>query len=167
VSMHAYPRAAAFADLGRAGLGAGAVAVPLSVAPAATPVGLALLAALALFVALAVRAALLLVRRYRADEDGIAASGPFAATVAWRGLRRVRLAYYSTRRDRSRGWLQLTLADGRRRLSIDSRLDGFASLAARAADAARANRLRLDAATVGNFRALGIPVDEEPPVPGR
>ena len=52
-------------------------------------------------------------------------------------------------------WMQLRLGDGRRRMRLDSNLDGFASIAARAADEARARGVGLDPNTSANLAALG------------
>jgi hypothetical protein len=160
MSLHAYPPAAALADLARAGIGAGAVAVPLLVVGTETPIGPVLLVMLAVFAAFGVRAALLLLTRYRVDEGGIGTIGPVARSLSWADVRRIKLAYYSTRRDRSGGWMQLTLIGRRCRLSLDSRVDGFAGVARLAADAAAANGAVLDGATLGNFRALGIVLED-------
>ena len=160
MSLHAYPRTAAFGDLARAFFGGGATVVPVAAVPTGAKVTLLLLAIAAVFAVLGMRATLLLFTRFEIDEAGIAAVGPLTRTVSWRHLRAVKLAYYSTRRDRSAGWLQLTLADERHRVSVDSRLDGFARIAAIAAEAARARNLTLDPATRSNFEALGISLGE-------
>lgn len=160
MSLHAYPRTAAFGDLIRALFGGGAAVVPVAAVPTGPTVTLLLLAIVAVFAALGLRATLLLFTRFEIDEMGIAAVGPLNRAVSWRDLRIVKLAYYSTRRDRSGGWLQLTLVDERRRVSVDSRLDGFGRIAAIAAEAARARNLTLDPATRSNFEALGISLGE-------
>src|SRR3546814_11189227 len=43
------------------------------------------------------------------DEDGVSTSGPRNARVRWQELERVDLRYFSTRRDREKGWMQLLL----------------------------------------------------------
>jgi hypothetical protein len=160
MSLHAYPRAAGFGDLIRAVLGGGAAVVPVAAVSTGPLVTALLLAIAAVFAALGLRAALLLFTRFEIDETGIAAVGPLNSAVSWRDLRMVKLAYYSTRRDGSGGWLQLTLVGERRRVSVDSRLDGFRRLAAIAAEAACARNLTLDPATRSNFEALGIPLGD-------
>jgi hypothetical protein len=160
MSLHAYPRAAAFGDLIRALLGAGVTLVPVAATPTGPLLAALLLAIATVFTALGVRATLLLFTRFEIDETGIAAIGPLNRAVSWQDLRRVKLAYYSTRRDRSDGWLQLTLVGEGRRVSVDSRLDGFKRLAVIAAEAAFARNLRLDPATRSNFEALGISLGE-------
>jgi hypothetical protein len=156
MSLHTYPRAAALGDLMRALLGAGVVLAPVAAVSTGPVVTVLALATVAVFAALGLRAALLLFTRFEIDERGITALGPLKRAVFWRDLRTVKLAYYSTRRDRTGGWLQLTLVGGRRRLSIDSRLDGFRRLATIAAAAACTQKLTLDQATRSNFEALGV-----------
>jgi hypothetical protein len=68
----------------------------------------------------------------------------------------MKLAYYSTRRDRKSGWMQLQLGAGRARMSLDSRLDGFEQVARQAADIASERGLALSDATAANLQALGI-----------
>jgi hypothetical protein len=160
MSLHAYPRAAAVGDLIRALVGGGVALVPVTAVPTGPLLAALMVAIAAVFAALGLRAALLLFTRFEIDETGIAAVGPLTRAVSWRDLRIVKLAYYSTRRDRSGGWLQLTVVGERRRVSVDSRLDGFGRVAAIAAEAARARNLRLDPATRSNFEALGISLGE-------
>jgi hypothetical protein len=156
MSVHAYPRTAALGDLVRAGVGMSAATLPLAAITTAPAITVILLAVLALFAALGLRAALLLFTRFEIDETGITAVGPLKKAVTWRDLRMVELAYYSTRRDRSGGWMQLTLVGERCRVSVDSRLDGFRRLAAIAAEVACARNLTLDPTTRSNFEALGV-----------
>jgi hypothetical protein len=99
------------------------------------------------------------------EADAIAVRGPWPTRLRWDEVRRLRLAHYSTRRDGSGGWMQLTLAGAGGRLVVDSRIGGFDLLARRAVAAARRARLGLDEATVANLRALGIEADA--PAPAR
>ena len=52
--------------------------------------------------------------------------------------------------------MQLTLRGGGQTMRLESPLIGFADIADRAADAARANGLHLNDATMNNLVALGI-----------
>ena len=90
------------------------------------------------------------------DETGLRTSGWRRIYIPWDELDRVKLAYYSTRRDRKSGWMQLQLGAGRARLSLDSRLDGFEQVARQAADAAAERGLALSDATAANLQAIGI-----------
>lgn len=91
------------------------------------------------------------------DQAGLCARGPLGAAIRWDRLRSVRLEYYSTRRDREEGWMQLKLRDSRRAIRIDSELEGFAGLARAVALEARRRGVALDAATQVNLRSIGMP----------
>jgi hypothetical protein len=150
----AYPAGAMLADYLRA---AGGV-VPCAAILATMRLGTVAAAVLAgigvLFFVFGIRTALRHATRVELDEAGIRVSGPLAAAIAWSELDRLKLAYYSTRRDRGAGWLQLELRAGRSALRFDSRIDGFTLLVERAARVAAARGLPLDRATAANLRAL-------------
>ena len=93
------------------------------------------------------------------SEDGISTSGPRAVTVRWQDLQKIDLRYFSTRRDREKGWMQLRLGGRDKTVSVDSTLDGFIDIARAAAEAAGVYAVPLSAVTEENFRAIGI----EPP----
>ncbi len=91
-------------------------------------------------------------------EEALAVAGPVARRLAWTDLTGLRLRYFSTRRDRDRGWMQLVLTGGGVTIRLDSTLGGFENIARRAARAAEAADLALSAATVRNLEGLGIAV---------
>ena len=71
----------------------------------------------------------------------------------------MKLSYFSTKRDRTDGWMQLTVGSaGGRTVKIDSSLDGFHDVVERAARAAETTGLTLSEATRANLRAMGISV---------
>jgi len=91
-------------------------------------------------------------------EDAIAVVGPFGKRLPWAALSGLKLRYFSTRRDRKRGWMELTLSGPDARLTIESQIDGFETIVRRAAAAAKARGLSVDASTEGNLAALDVPV---------
>ena len=93
-------------------------------------------------------------------ETGLRAVGLRRVTIPWAALDRMKLAYYSTRRDRKAGWMQLQLGAGPARLTIDSRLDGFEQLVRHATIAAASRNLDLSEATAANLQALHIRVPD-------
>lgn len=99
--------------------------------------------------------------RIEVTDSELRALGPRRQVISWDTLDRLKLAYYSTRRDRRSGWMQLELGSGRTRVKLDSRIDGFDEVVRRAAAAARAHRVALSDATMANLEALGI----TPPYP--
>ncbi len=93
---------------------------------------------------------------------GIRVLGPAGRTVSWATLDKLALRFYSTRKERGHGWMQLKLVSGGTTITIDSNLDRFNLVAARAARAAAENALTLDPTTLANLEALGVwPVDPE------
>ena len=152
-----YPARALAGDYARAAIGVMLCGGGALLAP---PGGAAfwILAALAiLFAGFAARTALRHATAVTLGPGGVATTGPRPARIDWPALDHMRLAYYSTRRDRSNGWMQLTLGAGRTRLQLDSALDDFPLVAAAASHAADMNGLALSAATRANFEALGQP----------
>lgn len=90
------------------------------------------------------------------DDTGIAASGLGRVGLAWRGLNRVKLSYFSTRRGRQDGWMQLTLAGAGGRIRIDSHIEDFDAIVRRAHDAAVQQGVELNQSTLANFAAMGL-----------
>lgn len=168
MTEHRYPSSALRADYARAAAGLALTGGPL-ILVASHPIALWALGCMAgLFALFGVRTAARQTARFEVTEDAIIRTGistfAFAAAkLRWSRLTKVRLRYYSTRRGKGHGWMQLILTTSDETLRIESFLDGFESVAARAADAARERRLQLDPTTISNFAALGIriPVDDD------
>jgi hypothetical protein len=79
--------------------------------------------------------------------------------VEWARLDRLKLSYFSTKRDRSDGWMQLSVGSaGGRMVKVDSSLDGFHDIVERAARAAATGGVGLSEATRANLRSMGISV---------
>ena len=113
----------------------------------------------ALFLVFTIRT--LLRHRLRLDvsDEAIGLAGAPGRAIEWARLEGARLRYFGTRRGRGEGWMTLTLKSGSRRLTLDSTIEDFPAIAARAAAAVRANRLDTDAVTAANFAALGLALD--------
>ncbi len=156
MSAHVYPRRELAADYlrGAAGL-ACSLGIFLVVDPHPAVAGVALVLAF-VFALFTGRTALRQLTRFETGDQGIAARGPASTAIAWDELSDLRLRYYSTRRDREKGWMQLSLRGRRRRLRLESSLTGFEDVVERAARAAEANGLSLSDTTVSNLEALGI-----------
>lgn len=155
MSRHAYPLRTLLPDYGRTALGLLLSAGPLFLA-GPSPLMVYILSSLAvIFLLYGLRTVLRQARHCVVDDSGITVMGPLGGSLSWENLRRVRLHFYSTRRDRGRGWMQLTVADERRSFSFDSGLEGFAELARRAVRAAEVRRLEVSEATRVNLASLG------------
>ncbi len=111
------------------------------------------------------------VSRIRFDQDGLSSVPWPKKTIAWSGLKRMELRYYTTKRRRrknadsstgessDRGWMTLTLKSEHQRIDIESTLPHFADIAARAAHAAREAHVELDQVTIENLSAIGVKGD--------
>jgi hypothetical protein len=156
MTRHAYPSSAMLGDYMRAAAGFVPATAILAISPVG-PVAASILASCAaLFALFGVRTALRHATKIEATETTVSAAGPLRLTIRWADLDRVKLAYYSTRRDRRDGWMQLELRGGGRSIVVDSRIEGFNRLAERSALAAAACGVDLSAATAANFDALGV-----------
>ncbi|HZU87952.1 MAG TPA: hypothetical protein VE993_01720 [Stellaceae bacterium] len=155
-TVHAYPASAMSGDYLRAAAGMIPCLALLAAASLAPLAAAALGGGAALFAAFGIRTALRHKSRIEMTEAALFASGLLGASIPWAALDGMKLAYYSTRRDRSEGWMQLVLRAGRAKLSVDSRIEGFPLLVERAARAAAARRLVLSRTTLANLEALGI-----------
>ncbi len=166
-----YPAKVLRGDYARAGLGLALTGTPLLFAAPSTVLFAIFGGLAALFFAFGLRtwARHMTVVDMTATE--ISAGGPSfisghvsgRVTLAWKDVSAVKLGYFSTKRERTEGWMHLKLQGGGKTLRLESDLEGFTTIAARAASAATANGLALSAATLSNFKALGITVEAPEP----
>ena len=154
-----YPRQTLWADYIRAAAGVLLCGAPLLLLEVNRWLALILAAGFLLFALFLVRTALRHHTRYVLGPDTLCADGPAGTLVEWSRLDRMKLSYFSTKRDRTDGWMQLTVGSaGGRTVKIDSSLDGFHDVVERAARAAEATACDLSEATRANLRAMGISV---------
>jgi hypothetical protein len=154
-----YPRQTLWADYGRAAAGVLLCGAPLLLLDVNRWLALILLLGFLLFALFLARTALRHHTRYVLGPDTLCADGPAGTLVEWSRLNRLKLSYFSTKRDRSDGWMQLSIGSvGGRTVKVDSSLDGFHDVVERAARAAEAAGVTLSEATRANLRAMGITV---------
>lgn len=154
-----YPRQTLMADYARAAIGVVLCAAPLLLLDVNRWLAAILIAGFALFALFLVRTALRHHTRYILGPDTFCADGPAGAIVEWSRIDRMKLSYFSTKRDRSDGWMQLSVGSvGGRLLKVDSSLGGFHDIVDRAARAAGAAGLNLSPATRANLKAMDIVV---------
>jgi hypothetical protein len=134
--------------------------VPTAAILTTMPVGMVTASVLssfgAIFAAFGVRTLVRHGTRFSLTEAALRSSGLRRTSIAWAELDRMTLAYYSTRRDRRDGWMQLELRSGRKKVCLDSRIEGFTELVGKSASAAKSRGLTLNAATLANLAALGV-----------
>ena len=90
--------------------------------------------------------------------DGITIErrGLSRTSIAWAKVDRVTLAYFSTRRDRRNGWLDLRISGDGHTLRLDSMLPGFTTICEHVAARLLDGGLEVDESTLGNLAALGL-----------
>src|SRR5437870_3248187 len=155
-TRHVYPATAMVGDYLRAAAGL----VPTGVVFATGPVGTVAATVLGSFAAIFGIFGLRTVLRHGTSlemtETELRASGAWPSRISWAELDRMKLTYYSTRRDRRSGWMQLELSAGGAKVRLDSRIAGFDRLVRRAAEVAAERGVELNEATLDNLHALGI-----------
>ena len=160
MSRHNYPTSAMVGDYLRAAAGL----VPAGAVFLGTPVGTVAATVIggfaAIFAIFGLRTVLRHGTRLEMTDTELRAAGMWRRTILWSELDRMKLAYYSTRRDRKSGWMQLELGAGSIRVRLDSRIVGFDRLVRRAAEVAAWRGLALSDATVANLEALGVRLSE-------
>lgn len=156
MTRHHYPKGALLGDYARAALGL-ALTLPPLLLPGMLPAVTAIFALLALlFGAFALSTLVRQLGTLALDEAGIAIEGGLSRRIDWQALERMTLRWFASRRDRGAGFMQLVLKGGGRRIALDSRIDGFAAIAAAASRAAETRGLALSDSTLANLAALGI-----------
>lgn len=142
-------------DYIRSGVGLALTGLPASQLPSSS-VGFWLLSVLGLlFVSLAVHTIQRQITRIVMTDETIGGTRA-RNTIKWSNIREVNLAYFSTRTDRKNGWMQLTIACAQRKLRLDSRIDGFHTIAAAVLDHTRHSNVLLSVTSSSNFEALGL-----------
>ena len=151
-----YPLRTLWANYARAAVGAGFMAVPLATADLGVTSAVVLIGLLAVFIGYGARTALRHATRYGFDDRGVFAIGPISRALEWSDIVSVKLGYYTTKRDGTSGWWQLDIKGQRSTLRIDSTLDGFSDIVARAVREARKHGVELSPTTIENLDPLGI-----------
>ena len=156
MTSYAYPTSAMYGDYLRAAAGLVPTAAILTTMPVGMVAATVMSGFVALFAVFGLRTILRHGTRFEMTGSALRASGLRRTSIAWGELDRMTLAYYSTRRDRRDGWMQLELRSGGSRIRLDSRIEGFGELVEKSARAAETRGLQLNAATAANLAALGV-----------
>jgi hypothetical protein len=161
MTYYAYPTSAMIGDYFRAAAGFVPTAAMLAMLPVGSITTVVLGGFAALFAGFGIRTMVRHHTRLEVTGAALHATGLRRASIIWEELDRMNLAYYSTRRDRREGWMQLDLRSGRSRIRLDSRITGFTELVEISVRAAEARGLTLTPATAANLTALGVRSDAE------
>jgi hypothetical protein len=161
VSILRYPVSSVAADYVRAVAGMALTLGPLVFFNLVTPMVYILGGLGALFLVFGIRTVLRHLTFVEVSTEGITMGGPAGRAVRWQDLDAMSLNYYTTKRDKQDGWMQLKIKEKGRVVSLESSLPGFNAIAAQAFEAARANGVDLDQRTLANLPALGIAMPED------
>jgi hypothetical protein len=156
LSRHHYPPRALAADFARSAIGLILTAGPLFLGDLIFAVRIILIVLSLVFLIYGLRTFRRRAVTIELCDQGVRATGPFAASIAWQDLKDVRLNYFSTRKDREKGWMQLHLSGNDRQLRLDDSITGFDQIVSSAIAGAVAHGISLGASTLENLDALGI-----------
>lgn len=151
-----YPVRTLAGDYLRGGLGLAVVLAMWLALPTATHIHVIFGGLTLLFALFTIRTAWRQGLRFELRPDGLVQVWPQRRVLLWDRLDCLRLRYYSTRRNREGGWMTLTMRAGDVRCAVDSSLDGFERIVARAAESADRCGIAVDSATRANLEALAI-----------
>ena len=90
------------------------------------------------------------------DKTGIATSGLGYTHLAWQDINQVKLNYFSTRRGRQDGWMELMLTSNGSHIKVDSRIENFHTIAQHVHGTALRRSIELNQVTLANFASLGL-----------
>ena len=153
-----YDRISVIGDILRGGVGGVIVIAPVVTLSLHWVVQIILISLGLLFWWFALRNTMRLQTRIDLLEDSLIIDGISRAQLNWCDLTGLSARYFSTRRDRSDGWLQLTIeGSNRQKLVIDSAIMDFDQLAEHAAYHAQRQGIEIDMVTAENLTAIGVP----------
>ncbi len=156
LTVYRYPLGSLVPDYLRSALGVGLLVVPFTYSFGAHWfVTIMLGGMLALFGSFGVSTA---IRQYSVvlvDEHGLRQQGPKAVGLPWNEITEVDLRYFSTRRDKDKGWYQLKVTGPGGQLKADSNLEDFDGLLHHVATAVTRHDLPLSPIARENFMASG------------
>ena len=158
MSAYRYPKSALMGDYARGGIGLAITLLPVLATPMMDTLRIIFAVVALLFAGYVFRTWARGSSVVEVDDTGIRTVGPFGRAIPWDTLESVTLSYYSTRRDRTEGWMQLDVRGGGNAISIESHIDGFEEILARCGRAANGVGIALSESTVQNFQAAGVPL---------
>ena len=159
MTSNQYPRHNILSDYTRAGVGTLLTMVPLTAVPLVSIPGIVLSLLVVLFVFFAGRTWIRSRTMVQLSDQGLAVTALRYKTISWQDIDALDLRYFATKRDRSQGWMQLTLKNADTTLQLESTLEGFETITRAAARAASQRGLSLSPSTLENLRALDLPTD--------
>ncbi|MEZ5668228.1 MAG: hypothetical protein R3F55_12475 [Alphaproteobacteria bacterium] len=167
-TSHRYDRKELYRDYGRSAAGLVLTLGPLAVTGASGAAAIVLGGLAGVFALFGLRTGVRQKTAVQVGPGAISTQGLRRVTVRWDEVRRVKLSYFSTRRDRQRGWMQLMLRGDGGAIRLDSQLEDFEAVVAQAAAAVVRHGIAVSDTTAANFAAYGHVLSRgDPPGAGR
>ncbi len=152
-----WPRAALAGDYLRSGIGFGISLLFLLLVPLGSIASFSFLILTVIFSLYLAQTVLRAKTTLALLPEGLAVAGFFGnRVIRWDALDQFSLRYYTLRRDKAAGWMDLKLGSGRNIVTLDDRLDGFRPILARAWEAARERDIGISSSTYANLTAAGL-----------
>lgn len=159
--IRTYPFQSLMNDYIRALIGFGICIAPIAHGVRISGAVWALVACAALFAVYGVRTVIRNFTRVVMTDSSILSTNLIKREIPWEHLSELTVSYFSTRRSKDKGWMQLRLKGNNCTLRFDSALAGFDDIVRHAAGAAYSNDLTLKETTVRNLEAMGISKPDE------
>lgn len=154
--IYRYPIRQFLTEAGGAVTGVTFFGAPLLFVKPSSVIFLALTLVIALFVVYGIRAMIRQKQAFRLTDAGLVRTGLNPCEISWNTLKRVRVRYYSTRRDRTSGWLQMIVDGEGKTVRVDSALIDFDVFTSEVVGKAAEIGAELDGTTIQNCLAAGI-----------
>lgn len=156
MTEHRYPVASLRGDYIRAGIGAVFMGLML-IGASSVPVMFVLVGAVFLmFVGFGIQTWSKHMTMIEFDAEGIRFFGLRRRIITWDELTGVKLRFFTIKKDRDSGWMELTLTYGSKKAKIESIIDGFQDICEVVAKAAEDKGITIDENSVENFNSMGI-----------
>lgn len=156
MSTHRYHRRDLNADLLRVVLGVAASLTPIFFIPAGATAAYVLAGFARFFALFGLRTLIQARTTLQLDQSGSPVTGWTFRRISWDKLDRMKLSYFSTRRDRKAGWMQLKMHGNGTQIAVHSTPEGFEDVCCLAFRATEANDVELSDTTARNFPVIGL-----------
>ena len=155
--VYRWPRNAVRGDLIRTGLGFLACAAVLLLVPTVSIMFAAFVIPTIVFASYVIQTLLRATTTLTIQPEGLGITNYLGQRlVRWDTLDEFQLRYYTLRRDKEAGWLDLKLGSPGSSITLDDRVEGFRPILERAWEAASARDIGISSSTYANLTAAGL-----------
>jgi hypothetical protein len=162
MNIYRYPLANIIGDYLRSAAGLLFVAVPAVLTQLGTVVTVILAALAAIFLVYGARTVNRHLTEVELDGTGIKSKGGLRRQLRWQEVERLDLRYFSTRRDRQNGWMQLRLDGAGTVVRVDSQIDDWQQFVEQVCQMVPLSQITLGETTMVNLNSMGISADNWP-----